>query len=217
MNDFPKMKQAKDSLECGAFNIVACLYALELIPIKTQLKLNKYNNTENNFSGNEVIINIGDDLEILKNKIYSITGILSEENPQQYINSSGLNSIAAMAYVIIIFGLKVEVLVKDQSTIEELKIEYPSEFLIIDKLEVPVTILPNSQIELHKCLLISAIVYPDDIRHYVSCNDKGRWFDPGVGENNLKWDPITEWSSSLNKSNNADWLGISLRVFKHRS
>ncbi|OLQ80546.1 hypothetical protein BIT28_15850 [Photobacterium proteolyticum] len=211
MNKFPNLRQPKGSAYCGPYCIVACLYALKLLPHVLLTEINKYNFKEKNFNGELVDLTSAYNLNELALKIYSVTGILSEGKDPAYIDGSGSNSLAAVLYVLNKLGLKTEVVIADSTHYTYLQTLFPFEFELLNQLKAPITVLNDQPAMLGGQLLISVIAFPDSL-HFVANNDKGEWFDSELNDHQLNWDAIEQWDTSSNKREKATWLGISIRV-----
>ncbi len=211
MNDFPSLMQPEGSLYCGPYCVVACLQAFGLLPQVLPINMNKYNHADKEFNGELVEITSKLDLDALAKEIYTITGIVTKGENPSYIEHSGFNSLASMLYVIGKLGLNTEVVISDDSKYSYLNSIFPTEFELMGKLNVPITVLNQQSTRLSDSILISVIAYPDTL-HYVANNDKGEWFDSGLEEHLFHWDAIENWDTSCNKREKASWLGISIRV-----
>ena len=211
MISFPQLKQPEGSLYCGGYCVVACLQAFDLLPLTSPILLNRFDRSSKRFVGTEVAVTDKKDLDAMAIDIYAITGILSEDGAPPYVENSGSNSLAATIYVLNKFGLKTEVVISNELALSSLKAFVPAEFELFEQLGAPVVVLNGEPATFPNSALISVIALPK-LLHYVVNNDRGEWFDPQIGVYCESWDPITEWDTDCRKRENANWLGISIRV-----
>ncbi|MEI8598958.1 hypothetical protein P4S64_19230 [Vibrio sp. M60_M31a] len=117
-----------------------------------------------------------------------------------------------MLYVLGQFGLQCKVVIRDDETNRYLRKVFPVEFQLMEKLQVPVSILDMEESTPNKTMLIS-VVSVDDSLHYILNSAQGEWFDSGVDDvTNSKWDFIENWHSSSDKREGASWLGVSIQI-----
>ncbi|KJY73703.1 hypothetical protein [Vibrio nigripulchritudo] len=210
MNSLPSMQQPEGSLYCGAYCLVATLYAFNKLPFHSPLTLSRYNRVDKSFSNTSIKIEDSSNLTELAMDFYQVTGILEEGFNPEYIDEAGYNSLGAMLYILKECGLKTEVLFKDPDTHVQIQSAFPTEIELVNKLEVPISYLNSDSSTPDNGVLISVISYPN--LHYVVNNSSGEWFDSDLEEPLFHWDQIERWDSSDNKRENASWLGISVRV-----
>lgn len=212
MSIFPKLRQPEGSLYCGPYCVVACLVALGRLPFTSSIELRRYVPEEVAFTGSSIEINDSYDLTSLALELYKVTGIITPGENPDYIEHSGYNSLGAMLYVLGQFGLQCEVVIRDDETNRYLRKVFPVEFQLMEKLQVPVSILDMEESTPNKTMLISVILV-DDSLHYILNSAQGEWFDSGVDAvTNSKWDFIENWHSSSDKREGASWLGVSIQI-----
>lgn len=212
MSIFPKLRQPEGSLYCGPYCVVACLAALGRLPFTSSIELRRYVPEEVAFTGSSIEINDSYDLTSLALELYKVTGIITPGENPDYIEHSGYNSLGAMLYVLGQFGLQCKVVIRDDETNRYLRKVFPVEFQLMEKLQVPVSILDMEESTPNKTMLIS-VISVDDSLHYILNSAQGEWFDSGVDDvTNSKWDFIENWHSSSDKREGASWLGISIQI-----
>ncbi|MEZ9232280.1 hypothetical protein AB4259_14480 [Vibrio amylolyticus] len=211
MSTFPNIRQEEGSLHCGPYCVVACLQALNKLPLRHSIELRKLKLSELGFKGPFISLNESYDFTRLALDLYKVTGIITPGEKPDYIEHSGYNSIAAMIYVLSQFGLKSEVVIRDEQTREYLEMVFPTEFKLIEKLAVPIEILGQNISTPSKTMLISVISINESL-HYIANNALGEWFDSDIEEAEPKWECIEKWHLTRNKREGATWLGVSIRV-----
>lgn len=211
MNKFPKLKQPEGSILCGAYCVVASLSAFGSIPLTECKKLRKFDISSMSFSGEAVLLKPNDSLSDLVNKVYQVTGIVSENSPGQFTSESGLNSVVAMAYVLEEFGLKTDLIVRDKWVSDALSHQNSQELLLLESLNIPVVILAESPLVDKNSVLISSVI-ADFGSHYVATNSDGMWFDSAKGLNTAPWGCITEWNMTHKAKFGYEWFGVALRI-----
>lgn len=145
MNLFPNLRQPEGSLYCGPYCVVACLQALNRLPLASAVELRQYDVRDVAFTGPCVEVNGSLDLVELAMKLYKVTGIITPGEHPDYIDHSGYNSLGAMLYVLGQFGLKCRVIIRDDETDKYLRRVFPVEFELMSKLAVPITTLLTGQ------------------------------------------------------------------------
>lgn len=211
MNIFPKIRQPEGSLYCGPYCVVACLYALERLPLTSSLELQKFDSKTTAFTGNSIQVNGSQGLIDLALELYKITGIITPGENPDYIEHSGYNSLGAMLYVLRQFGLKCSVVIRDDGIYKYLRQVFPTEFELIDRLDVPVNTLSEGKSTPDGTMLISVISVNGSL-HYILNNALGNWFDSDISDSSAAWDFIENWESTVNKRSGASWLGVSIRI-----
>ena len=211
MNNFPKMKQPEGSLYCGPYCIVACLHALNRLPLTSPLTLRQYVPKEIAFSGPSIDISESTDLKGLALALYKITGIITPGENPDYIEHSGYNSLGAMLYILRQLGLICEVIIRDVQTHDYLHRVFPTEFKLIEKLGVPTIILNSNKSTPNNTMLISVISVNNSL-HYILNDAFAHWFDSHLADAVAQWDFIENWNTTTNKRFGATWLGVSIRV-----
>lgn len=211
MNLFPNLRQPEGSLYCGPYCVVACLQALNRLPLTSAVELRQYDVKDVAFTGTCVEVNGSLDLAELAMKLYKVTGIITPGEHPDYIDHSGYNSLGAMLYVLGQFGLKCRVIIRDEDTHEYLRRVFPVEFDLMAKLAVPITTLSTGQSTPANTMLMSVISVNDSL-HYVLNNDHGEWFDSDIVGTHAAWDFIEHWDSTTNKREGASWLGVSIQI-----
>lgn len=212
MSIFPKLRQPEGSLYCGPYCVVACLAALGRLPFTSSIELRRYVPEEVAFTGSSIEINDSYDLTSLALELYKVTGIIKPGENPDYIEHLGYNSLGAMLYVLGQFGLQCKVVIRDDETNQYLRKVFPVEFQLMEKLQVPVSILDMEESTPNKTMLISVISVEDSL-HYILNSAQGEWFDSGVdGVTNSKWAFIENWHSSNDKREGASWLGVSVQI-----
>ncbi|MCG7499759.1 hypothetical protein MHO82_23105 [Vibrio sp. Of7-15] len=212
MNKFPKLQQPEGSILCGAYCVVASLSALGIIPFSETKRLKKFDIASMSFCGETVQFNPHDSLYDLVNKVYQVTGIINEDNPSQFISESGLNSVVAMAYVLEEFGLKTDLIVRDEWTYGSLSHQNSHELALLESLSIPVVISDEpSLVESNHVLIVSVVA--DFGSHYVATSSNKVWFDSAKGVNTAFWGCITEWTATQKSRVGYDWFGVALRVW----
>jgi hypothetical protein len=213
MNSFPKMRQPEGSLVCGPYCLVACLQALELLPLESPIELNKYSKQGKKFNGDVVTLSHKHNLLDLASELYKITGIITPGQNPDYIEHSGYNSLGAMLYVLGKLSLNSEVVIKNNKALKELNSAFPIEFELIKALNIPICIL-NEQESTPNGTLLMSVISANDSLHYVINNSLGEWLDTDIENGNTNWDFIEKWNSTNNKRDDATWVGVSIRVSK---
>lgn len=212
MSIFPKLRQPEGSLYCGPYCVVACLATLGRLPFTSSIELRRYVPEEVAFTGSSIEINDSYDLTSLALELYKVTGIIKPGENPDYIEHSGYNSLGAMLYVLGQFGLQCKVVIRDDETNQYLRKVFPVEFQLMEKLQVPVSILDMEESTPNKTMLIS-VISVDDSLHYILNSAQGEWFDSGVDDvTNSNWDFIENWHSSSDKREGASWLGVSVQI-----
>ncbi|MDV5170075.1 hypothetical protein [Photobacterium rosenbergii] len=214
MGVLPNLRQPEGSYLCGAYSVVACvkLFGLE----ERKITLNHFSESDLDFCGDEVKINTSGDLNLLAKEIYKITGIYSPFKMDGFIKEGGFNPIFCIAYTLKKLGLRVELIIDDEYTVEHLKDKYKIEYEVLRKLSCEMQSLRDMS-TLDDAVLIPVIHYPlDDIMtsHYI-VNYRDQWLDTEFEEHPFFWDNIQDWKSSDNKRIGAVWSGVMLRVTKN--
>ncbi|CCN72910.1 hypothetical protein [Vibrio nigripulchritudo] len=211
MKAFPNIKQPKGSLYCGPYCTAACLHAFELLPLKSPKKLSRYAHAEKAFNGESIELTEELGLEAIALEFYKVVGIVTKGENPTYIEHSGYSSLAAMLYVLGEFDLNTELVVSNSARLSYLKSVYPTEFELIDKLNVPICILDDEPSTPNGTILISLILDPGS-PHYIINNSRGEWLDTNIEENSPSWDFIEKWGETDKKYKDSTWVGISIRV-----
>ncbi|MGR5130601.1 hypothetical protein [Photobacterium swingsii] len=211
LNKFPKLKQPEGSILCGAYCVVASLSALGIIPFAEPKILRKFDISSMSFCGEAVQFDPDDSLYDLVNKVYQVTGIIDEDNPGQFISELGLNSVVAMAYVLEEFGLKTDLIVRDEWTYGALSHQNSHELLLLESLNIPVVISGEPPLVAHNSVLIPSVI-AEFGSHYVATSSNKAWFDSAKGVNTSSWGCITEWNDTHKARFGYEWFGVALRV-----
>ncbi|WP_104401639.1 hypothetical protein [Vibrio penaeicida] len=217
MKSFPNMQQPDGSLYCGAYCVVATLYAFDKLPFTAPPSLNRYDIQTKSFSGPKLDIVDSSNLTDLALELYKVTGILTKgTNPEYGHHSESYNSLGAMLYILQECGLKAEVVFQDQAALEAIQKNFPIEFELIETLGSPIEILandpPSPKASTPKDSVLISVIEHSDL-HYVANNDRGEWFDSDMDNHLYHWKPIEEWKSDQEeKREGASWYGVSIRV-----
>ncbi|KGY09863.1 hypothetical protein [Vibrio sinaloensis] len=211
MSLFPNMRQPEGSLYCGPYCVVACLKALNKLPLASPLELHMYDAKAVAFKGPSVEIRGSEGLKDLALDLYKVTGIITPGENPNYIEHSGYNSLGAMLYVLRQFGLECEVIIRDEQTNKYLRQVFPIEFELIEKLGVVTKTLSLDKSTPDHTMLISVISVNDSL-HYILNDAQGCWFNSHLTGSSAMWDFIEKWDSTTNKREGASWLGVSIRV-----
>lgn len=199
---------------CGGYCLVASLYAFELVPIRKPIKLNKIDKETLSFTGPPVVLEEGDDLYLLMKKLYSLIGIISLEKHSCYISSiPGLSSPVAAAYICRELGLDVKILFRDEARMEALRLQFPQEFRLNEKIQVPMGYaLAENRIGANE-VIMTPVKNRDNNYHSIVLGPEGQIYDP------LHFDRKERlvgreraWNSSLEVKSDIDWLGVALKV-----
>ncbi|GLQ74275.1 hypothetical protein [Vibrio penaeicida] len=210
MNSFPSMQQPDGSPFCGAYCVVATLYAFDKLPFTAPLSLNRYDAQQKSFTGPKLDIVDSSNLVELALEFYKVTGILTPGPNPSYVDGAGNNSLGAMLSILNQCDLKTEVVFKNEETLDQIRSVFPIEIELIEKLGVPISLLDNNDSTPSDSVLISVIAYPE--LHYVVNNHQGEWFDSDLEAHLFHWDKIESWDESNNKREGASWLGVSIQV-----
>ena len=211
MKAFPNMKQPEGSLYCGPYCTAACLHAFELLPLKHPKIINRYTHEEKAFNGEAIELSDKLSLEEMALEFYKVVGIVTKGENPTYIEHSGYSSLAAILYVLGEFDLNTELVISSSENLSYFKSVYPTEFELINKLNVPICILDDVVSSPNETILISLILDPVS-PHYIINNSRGEWLDTNIEEVSPKWDFIEKWSDTDNKYKNSTWVGISIRI-----
>lgn len=206
IKSFPELVQTIGSNSCGAYCVAATLACFGLFPSKQSLHINRFNIEANQFNGKALHIPLNISLNNFADYVYQITGILNVDEPSQYVEKNGLNSLAAMFYTLEKYSLNVAVLFRDKSRFENLKMIYPNEIELLSKnlkaniyINDSVSTIPNS-------VTIYAISYNNGNTHYIACNSSGNWYDPADGNYSTNFNSIEQFT----EVHGGEWLGVSL-------
>lgn len=194
IKQFPKLVQPVDSNSCGAYCVAATLSCFSLFPSEQPILINRFNIEANQFNGKALPIPLNISLKSFADYVYQITGILDVDEPFQYVEKNGLNSLAAMFYALEKYNLNVGALFKDKSTFENLQKIYPNEIELLSKnlkaniyINDSVSTIPNS-------VTIYAISCSNGDTHYIACNSSGNWYDPAEGNYSTNFNSIEQFT-----------------------
>lgn len=202
----PELVQKNESNSCGAYCVAATLACFGLFPSKQSLLINRFNIEANQFNGKALHIPLNISLNNFADYVYQITGILDVDEPSQYVEKNGLNSLAAMFYALEKYNLNVAVLFKDKSKFENLKKTYPNEIELLCKNLKANIYINNSVSTISNCVTIYAISYNNGNTHYIACNSSGNWYDPAEGNYSTNFNSIEQFTEMYG----GEWLGVSL-------
>lgn len=201
---FPKLAQLPGSNVCGAYCVAATLDAFGLFPMVLPFQINS-------FFGKQLSIPRNISLKTFADHIYLITGILDPVKSSKYIESNGLNSLAAMAYVLKKCNLNVKVFFKDKSAFESLKEVYPNEIELL-RSKITVSSFLNERVSTAlNNIVIYAIQHDSGGTHYVANNERGEWFDPAAINDDILFKSFVT-IEEFTEQNGWKWLGVCLNI-----
>ncbi|MDD1795113.1 hypothetical protein LRP50_18450 [Enterovibrio sp. ZSDZ42] len=209
--DFPNLKQPDGSISCGAYSLTACLDVMGLLPVPHRLFLYQIDLSKGAFVGEQVVLEPTDSLTETAEKIYLVTGIIDQSEYSKLVQDSGLNAISAMAYVLMCFGVKPQIILRDESTYNQLAAAYPQELRMSNALDVPILCgMDNLAIDDDSYLMPTAVFHRENL-HVVAMKPDGVWFDPEQDER-PDWPALVNWDSIPESELGHEWLGVTLRI-----
>ena len=201
---FPKLAQLPGSNVCGAYCVAATLDAFDLFPSVLPLQINS-------FFGKQLSIPRNISLKAFADHIYLITGILNTDEPSKYVENNGLNSLAAMVYVLEKCNLNVRLFFKDKSAFESLEEIYPAEIGLL-KQKITVSSFLNERVSTAlNNIVIYAIQHDSGGTHYVANNERGEWFDPAAINDDILFKSFVT-IEEFTEQNGWKWLGVCLNI-----
>lgn len=209
--DFPNIKQPDGSISCGAYSLTACLHVMGLLPVSHRLFLYQIDLSKAAFVGEQVVLEPTDSLEETAEKIYLVTGIIDQSDCAEFVKDSGLNAISAMAYVLMCFGLKPQIILRDENTYNQLAGAYPQELRMSHALNVPILCgMENLAVAEESYLMPTAVFHGENL-HVVAMKPDGVWFDPEQ-DDRPEWPALVNWDSIPESELGHEWLGVALKV-----
>ena len=180
---FPNLKMDSNVSSCGAYCIVATLFAKQYFPIKSPIKLHRFCPNEFNFTGEYLNIDKNHSIQEVIDTIYQVIGIIDEVSVSTYnISQQGYCSMIAMAYVYKVFGLNPRILISNNHTHEKIKSLFPQEIQLNSnsELQFPVEYVREASININNFVLPLMIHKPLDEMHYhlIAVNTNNEIYDP---------------------------------------